>query len=341
MRLRGTGSIFPKKGTRFLQISYYDPITGRQVQESSKSTKKSAAEAMLRDRLSKVDAGQPVESAKKLRWEDMRKSLPADMAAKGNRGLKKYKHGLPGGMQHIDEFFKGKTARSITTDLINDFIREKQDDGYANGMINRTLALLKRAMNIAKRDGKLSSVPYFPHLDESDAVRQGFVEADRFKAIRTALPENLHPLLIFLHTTGIRVSAAKAIKWNQIEEHEEKMYVRLPGILTKNKQPLLLPLATELAALLKDAKRSGQVFDGTNLRREWDKVRIVVGDPDLLIHDLRRTGARNLRRAGVPESVIMAIGGWRTRSVFLRYNIVDTSDLDDAMAKLEAKNGKS
>jgi hypothetical protein len=73
------------------------------------------------------------------------------LAVKGNRGLKKYKHGLPGRMQHVDEFFKGRTARSITTDLINEFIGEMQDDGYENGTINRTTALLKRAMNIAKR----------------------------------------------------------------------------------------------------------------------------------------------------------------------------------------------
>ena len=96
MRLRGTGSIFRKQGTRFWQISYYDS-NGVQVQESSKSEKKSVAEALLRDRLAKADAGLPVESAKKLRYEDMRKSLLADMANKGNRGLKKYKHGLPGG----------------------------------------------------------------------------------------------------------------------------------------------------------------------------------------------------------------------------------------------------
>ena len=35
----------------------------------------------------------------------------------------------------------------------------------------------------------------------------------------------------------------------------------------------------------------------------------------LLIHDLRRSGARNLREAGVDETVIMKIGGWLTRSV--------------------------
>lgn len=338
MRLRGTGSIFKKPNSRFWQISYYS--NGNQVQESSKSVKKSVAEAMLRDRLAKADQGLPVEAMKRLKYEDIRKALLADMAHKGNRGLKKYKHGLPGGMQHIDEFFKGRAVRSIDTDLISEFIGEMQDDGYENGTINRTTALLKRAMNIAKRDGKLATVPYFPHLDESHAVRQGFVEADTFKTIRTSLPENLHPLILLLHSTGMRVTAARNIKWSQVEEVSDKMYLRLPGILTKNKEPLLLRLATELAALLRGAKREGAVFDGTNLRREWDKVRIAVGDPNLLIHDLRRTGARNLRRAGVQESVIMKIGGWKTASVFRRYNIVDTSDLDAAMDALEG-NGKA
>ncbi|MDP9161681.1 MAG: tyrosine-type recombinase/integrase, partial [Acidobacteriota bacterium] len=60
-----------------------------------------------------------------------------------------------------------------------------------------------------------------------------------------------------------------------------------------------------------------------------------AGCPGLLFHDLRRTAARNLRRAGVPEGVIQKIGGWKTRSVFERYNIVTQSDIVDAMNKLE------
>jgi len=54
----------------------------------------------------------------------------------------------------------------------------------------------------------------------------------------------------------------------------------------------------------------------------------------LLFHDLRRSGARNFRRAGVAEDVIQRIGGWKTASMFKRYNIVDARDLAEAGERL-------
>ena len=74
-----------------------------------------------------------------------------------------------------------------------------------------------------------------------------------------------------------------------------------------------------------------------DFRGSWTNVCEAAKVPGLLFHDLRRTAARNLRRAGVAEGVIMKIGGWKTRSVFERYAIVSQDDIRDAMTSLEAK----
>jgi hypothetical protein len=98
---------------------------------------------------------------------------------------------------------------------------------------------------------------------------------------------------------------------------------------------------TELTALSsKMFRKSGlPVFDVTNLRNEWDAATTAFGRPELLVHDLRRSGARNLTDSGVQERVAMSISGNKTRSVFDRYNIVAPEQLLDAMEKLQQRSG--
>jgi hypothetical protein len=50
---------------------------------------------------------------------------------------------------------------------------------------------------------------------------------------------------------------------------------------------------------------------------------------------MRRSAAKALRAAGVPESVVMAMGGWKTAAMFRRYAIVSTADQRAAVAMLE------
>ena len=75
--------------------------------------------------------------------------------------------------------------------------------------------------------------------------------------------------------------------------------------------------------------------DGTHVpvgkfRKTWKNATEAAGVPWLRVHDLRRTGARNMRPMGIGESVIMKIGGWKTNAMFKRYDIVDEADLKEA-----------
>ncbi|HXO39799.1 MAG TPA: tyrosine-type recombinase/integrase, partial [Candidatus Acidoferrum sp.] len=121
--------------------------------------------------------------------------------------------------------------------------------------------------------------------------------------------------------------------------------IRLEPGTTKNREGREVVMTdaifTLLSACVHGKPADDYVFTRCNgkrvrdFRRTWESACTAAGVPGLLFHDLRRTAARNLRRAGVPETVIMKIGGWRTRSVFERYAIVSRNDIADAMLLLQ------
>ncbi len=83
-----------------------------------------------------------------------------------------------------------------------------------------------------------------------------------------------------------------------------------------------------------------------DFRKAWasacKRSGVAIGKENqkLLFHDLRRSAARNMRRAGIDRSVIKRIGGWKTEAMFLRYNIVDERDFVEAARKMESYREK-
>jgi hypothetical protein len=60
-----------------------------------------------------------------------------------------------------------------------------------------------------------------------------------------------------------------------------------------------------------------------DFRGAWRALFVAAGVEEKLPHDLRRSAAKALRRAAVPESIIMQTGGWKTAAVFrsLRHRV--------------------
>jgi len=80
--------------------------------------------------------------------------------------------------------------------------------------------------------------------------------------------------------------------------------------------------------------RAQHQMDRTALQKAWRTACRAVGCPAALIHDLRRTAVRDMRRAGVGLPAVMKMVGWETTAMLRRYAIADETMLREAGAKL-------
>lgn len=354
-RERGSGGLFKMPNSRFWYGQFYD-ADGRPRRFSTHTDVKSEAAAVLRRMMSESERGLPFHGdVRKMVYEDLRKALLRNYAERGNKSLETYADGEETiwGLKAVDTYFKEKPVTKITTDSARDFAEQLTKAGAANGTVNRSLALLRRMLNIAHEDGKLTSVPKI-RLLKAGPSRKGFLPRDQFDALLTRIPTHLKPLTVFLYYCGVRVGEALQIEWSQVDL--PAAVIRLEREQTKADTARTVPLPDVLLGMLAlQEPKEGLVFDGTNLRKAWQAacadaglgtLEKIEGKRDkrytgLIVHDLRRSAVRNLVRAGVPERVAMSISGHKTRAVFDRYNITSEQDVVEAMRKVSASSVKA
>jgi integrase len=347
-RERGAGGLFKLKGCRYWYVQIYNR-DGKPVRKSARTEVKQEALAFLRNLMTDRDKGGSLLDARKVSYEDLRAALIQNYIERGNKSLEVMKDGSETiwGLADVDEFFKNYPVSRITTDASREFAQKLLKAGKANGTVNRSLALLRRMLAIAHEDGKVQHKPKI-RLLKPGAPRKGFLPREEFDELLSHIPAQTKPLITFLYYCGVRVGEALQIDWSQVDL--DGAVIRLEGDQTKNADPRTVPLPDTLILTLAEVeKKSGAVFDGTNLRKVWQTacaaaklgtLTEVEGKADpryagLLIHDLRRSAIRNLVRAGVNERVAMSISGHKTRSVFDRYNIVDEEDVVEAMRRVQ------
>src|ERR1039458_8211251 len=232
---------------------------------------------------------------------------------------------------HLRPWFGDRLAESLTKQDIQDFVNTKSQGKkhLSNASINRCLALLKRAFNLAEIPH-----PTITMLKET-APRKGFVEQEAFDAILQRLPTHQRAPILFAYESGARIMEVLNLKWRQVDMRE--CVVRLDPGSTKNDEARVIPCTEKMMMYFGKLPRVSEycfTFKGKHLRSVRTGWMMTVGKK-YLVHDLRRSGVRNLIRAGVPERVAMQISGHKTRSVFDRYNIVSENDLTNAMRSLE------
>jgi integrase len=251
---------------------------------------------------------------------------------------------------HLKPFLGSVPAAQLDSELLARYIDRRREEHASNATINRELACLKRMYRLAylSTPPRIASVPDFPHLRETN-VRQGFVTPEQYaKLVAHCHHLWLRAMLETAYNYGWRVSELLHLRVGQVDLVSRT--IRLEPGTTKNQEGREVTIESarllELLGQCVEGKRAeDHVFTRgdkpiRDFRKSWENLCTAAGVPGLLFHDLRRTAARNLRAAGVPEEIIMRIAGWKTSSVFKRYAIVDQADVRAALQQLEQARQK-
>jgi integrase len=367
-RPKGTGCIYKRPDSQvwWLKYSRY----GKAYRESSHTTDKQKAGNLLKNRLAQITTGTFVgPQAERVRVEELANDFIREYRINGRKSLEDVEARWK---SHLKPFFGVLRAIDVTSELIARYVDSRQRQGAANATVNRELAALKRMFRLGQlaTPAKVLRLPAFPKLNENN-VRKGFLEDAQYRKLVDGAELWFRCLVECGRTFGWRVSELVSMHVRQVDLAQR--VIRLEPGTTKNKEGREVVMTdavyTLLSACVIGKGADDFVFTRKNgkpvrdFRATWENacVRAGVGSvvcvecsaptvaskrcekcntkrskyTGLIFHDLRRAAARNLRRAGISETVIMKIGGWKTRSVFERYAIVSRTDIADAMRMLQ------
>lgn len=347
---RGMGGIYQRGAIYWIRYNH----RGKQKFESSFSTKPDVAEKLLKRRHGEIAIGRFVGAdAERVMFEKLAELLEQHYDLNELKSLTRAKLSL----SHLREYFGNDRALDITADRVTTYITQrKKAEGAAPSSIQKELAALKKAFKLAVLRRVLPSMPVLPTIAVKN-TRKGFFEREEFLAVYEHLDEDLRPLVKFLYLLGWRKGEALGLEWRQVDMGAGVFRIED----TKNDDPRTIPYYAlpELAEIIESQRERA-----TALQREkgvivthvffWSeshggRFAAKAGSPIKIFykpwkdackaagitripHDFRRTAARDLKRSGLSEEVIMELCGWRTRSVFTRYFIQNEDNLAAGLA---------
>jgi len=102
-------------------------------------------------------------------------------------------------------------------------------------------------------------------------------------------------IVSFAIETAMRRGEMVQLRWQHV--HLQQGYLELPGPITKNRKPRIVPLTVRAVRILATQPRCGEFVFDTNantVKLAFKRARARVGSEDLRVHDLRHEGTSRL-----------------------------------------------
>ncbi len=245
--------------------------------------------------------------------------------------LRKLRHrGVKGYMNNLRAFFGDRTLADITPKLIVAYKNKRYEDGKAPATINRELANLKKAFNLALREWEWCHQNPVTRvsMEKENNKRDRWLSEEEESRLLTACVPWLHDLVTFALHTGMRMGEILELTWRGVDFTRRTVTV----LRSKNGERRTIPVNETVLRVLKEKSKvrslaSDLVFcskaftpmESGHLRRSFRLALSKAKIEEFHFHDLRHTFATRLVQRGIDLYKVQQLLGHKSPIMTQRY----------------------
>lgn len=257
-------------------------------------------------------------------------------------------------LENFNSLFENMIVNQIKPANLESYQAKRKGEGRADKTIDHEIGAAQTVVSKAFDNDIVGgdTLKIFKKVEKmlkrNSNVRNRILSKDEFEDLLSNSPQHVKPIVNTGYYTGMRLAEILNLTWNKLDLKER--VISLEAEDTKDEEPRAIPICDKLYNVLKAIPRAihdrhvflykGRPVKSINraLRTACKEAGITWGrfvTDGFVFHDLRHTFNTNMRKAGVPESVIMEITGHSTREMFDRYNTIDAEDTRQAIDQLQ------
>jgi integrase len=245
--------------------------------------------------------------------------------------------------KHVEELIGPEAPLDeIDETTLDEFVDLLQDLGNRPGTINRKLSALQKVLRWAYERRYIDRMPKIERIPETNGRIRWLSDVEEQRlfdhAERLRVPGNIQALWQFLLYTGLRLSEALNLEWEDADLENRKVYLWE----TKANNPRTVPLCRKAREALERVreKPDGPFSDLYNrkVNRQWDRVRKAMGlegDEQFVLHALRHTFCTRLVQNGADLYRVQKLAGHKDVKMTQRYAHLRQDDLAEAVQLLD------
>lgn len=249
-------------------------------------------------------------------------------------------------LKNLLPFFGDLTLSHVQPSNIAEYKSKRLATGIKPATLNRELACLSKAYNLAVRDWGLAKENPVARVtkEKEKNRRERWLTRDDETRLLAACPGWVREIVVFAIYTGFRMDEILSLKWPDVNLFNKTV----TAVKTKNGEVRTFPLLdgdpaldvlkkkTAIRKLGADwvfPSQAGTKIDGNHLRRAFRRALAKTAIIDFRFHDLRHTfGSRSMQN-GMDAYTLMKLMGHKNIATTMRYAHHSTETLRKSMER--------